>query len=88
MDSLSHGRGFFRGGFRALVIKHGRKWHQVVWIDGSRVRAKRTKENIRLSPVAGYDLNKLARRMSRKRNSLGLPVSISKKAAGILREAA
>ena len=38
---VRHGRVHVDGGFRPALVKHGRKWAEVLYIDGSHVRRKR-----------------------------------------------
>jgi hypothetical protein len=87
MSDIIFGSVFIEGGFRPAIVKEGRIWNQVVIIDGPTVVTRKTKEKLKVNPIAGYDLVKLAARMSRKKNSLGQKVHISKSAKAILEEA-
>lgn len=88
---MEHGITFIEGGFRPAIAKVGHKWTHIVFIDGSRVRVIRERTNsrepIRFRPIQGYTIERLAKAMLKKTNSLGLPVTITKGARRVLREA-
>lgn len=86
---MEFGTAFIKGGFRPVIIKDGRKWSQIVLVDGaSIIVAKKRVGKIRVKPLNGYTLDKLAKRLLRPRNVLGIKMSISKAARAILSEAA
>lgn len=83
---MKHGRAFIDGGFRPVFVKEGHKWNQVVYIDGSRVRVKRTKQRVETKPMS-LSMKKMAFIFLRKTNILGTKMTITKTAKHILREA-
>lgn len=84
---MLHGTAFVKGGFRPVIVKQGHKWNHVVYNDGSNVRVHKTKEVVSFRPLRGYEnCVKLARRMLRPRNCLGVKKDITKGARRILRE--
>jgi hypothetical protein len=85
--SMLYGITFIDGGYRPAIAKQGRVWTQVVFNDGGAVRVKRTKEHLRFSPLPNYTITKLANRMLRSRNCLGIKKQVSKTARAILKEA-
>lgn len=81
------GATFIENGYRVAVAKPGRKWMQVVFMDGSNIRVRRVASDQQFKPIPEYSLKKLARRFLRPRSSLGIKKNISKRARAILREA-
>ena len=84
---MQSGYTYIDGGFRVAICKEGRKWNQVVYIDGGTVRCRRTKERLTFRDC-GIPMTKLAKRMLRKRSALGTKKVINKGAAKVLTEAA
>ena len=84
---MLYGTTFIDGGYRPVIAKQGRIWTQVVFNDGNTMKVKRTKEALRFKPLPTYTLPKLARKMLRSRNTLGIKKSFTKTARAILTEA-
>ena len=84
---MLYGTTFIDGGYRPVIAKQGRIWTQVVFNDGGSVRVKRTKERLQFKPIPNYTITKLANRMLRSRNGLGIKKQVSKTARAILKEA-
>ena len=85
---MKHGRVFVDGGFRPAIIKEGPKWSQVVFIDGSRVKVKRVRGIVPTKPLPEkVTMRLLAQKLNCRTNCLGLPMTITKGARAILKEA-
>lgn len=86
---MLYGITFIDGGFRPAIAKQGPKWTHVVMIDGTRVVTRRVKNNAvgRFRTLSEYSLAKMAKRFLRKKNCLGLKMTVAKSARRILEEA-
>jgi hypothetical protein len=84
---MKYGVMFIDGGFRPAIVKEGRKWNQAVIQDGTKVRVRKIRKDLRLRPIAHYTQQQLARRMLRRKNCLGVKRKFTKAARLILNEA-
>jgi hypothetical protein len=85
---MNYGIAFIEDGFRPVITKEGPKWTHVVFIDGIQVKTLRVKGQVRCRDMGEqWTMKKLATRLLRKKNCLGLSVQITKGAQKILREA-
>lgn len=84
---MKYGRAYVNGGFRPAIGKVGPKWTRVVYLDGTNVKMTKHKGSLEFQPIKGYNLQALACRMLRRKNSLGIKIHVSKSARKILQEA-
>lgn len=86
---MLYGVTFIDGAYRVAIAKEGRVWNHIVFMDGNKVRAQKTKEHLTFKPAGDKysTLPKLARRMLRPRTALGTRKYFSKAARAILKEA-
>jgi len=84
---MLYGITFIDGGYRPAIAKQGRIWTQVVFNDGNTIKVKRVRDSLTFKPLPTYTLPKLARKMLRSRNVLGVKKHFTKGARAILTEA-
>lgn len=87
MTTFNFGKTYVDGMRRCAVAKTGHRWTHLVFMDGSRIRTVRVRSAPTFTPLDGYTLRRLAKAMLKPRNCLGLPMTITKGARKILKEA-
>lgn len=85
--TMKYGVAHVQGGFRSIIANEGPKWTRYVYIDGHVVKAARIRCHLAYQPLEGYTLKQLAKRFSRKRNCLGIRMTVTKGARKMLMKA-
>jgi hypothetical protein len=83
---------FIDNGYRPAIVKRGRKWAFIMFINGSKIRCKREKAKKvgRLSPIGGavpYTTSTLADQFLTRKTLTGDSRFITKMAVAMLKEA-
>ena len=84
---MKYGRVYIEGGFRPAIVKEGRLWSRVVYNKGSYIKCKRVRGDVKCQSITGITLKQMARQFSRKKNCLGINMTIMKTARPVLKEA-